>query len=284
MDLKQFSTKIFLDSGDPKETKEIIRSLGFLDGQTTNPSLIAKNPQLAEILKQAKLDKKQLMDFYKKTIREIASLDPNLDISIEVYADKNSTSEDLQKQAFEMQTWVENARIKFPTTVAGIQAAVELLKKGGKANMTLIFEQAQVAAIHKATESLQTENNLVVSPFIGRLDDINKNGMDLIKNILEMNQKTNSKIKVLAASIRDLKHIKKCFDLRVDIITGPNKILKELPNIPLKSLKSFPKDNLEPIPFENLDFTKNWKDLYKNHELTEKGLQKFADDWNGLLS
>ena len=89
---KGLKTKIFLDSCDPEETKEILSILGFLDGQTTNPTLVAKNPYAKErFLKGDKFTKEEIYDFYKKIITEISGLSPNGYISIEVYADQNTT-------------------------------------------------------------------------------------------------------------------------------------------------------------------------------------------------
>ena len=87
-------TKIFLDSGNPVETREAIKLLGFLDGQTTNPSLIAKNPELqAKLSAGEKLSSEDVNTFYKSVIEEIHSMIPDGSISIEVYADKNTSKE-----------------------------------------------------------------------------------------------------------------------------------------------------------------------------------------------
>src|SRR6185369_13659357 len=100
-------TKIFLDSGDPAETKEALALLGFLDGQTTNPSLIAKNP--ATVGK--KFSKTEIFDFYKTVVGEISALIPNGSVSIEVYADANTSSDEMLAQAREFFTWIPNAHI-----------------------------------------------------------------------------------------------------------------------------------------------------------------------------
>ena len=92
----KLNTKIFLDSGNPKETKDILQQMGFLDGQTTNPSLITQNPVLQEKLSRGvKLDTKELFEEYKKIILEIKDIIPNGAISIEVYADLNTTSSEM---------------------------------------------------------------------------------------------------------------------------------------------------------------------------------------------
>jgi transaldolase len=93
-------TKIFLDSGDPAETKEAIRVLGFLDGQTTNPTLIAKNPQVkARIDSGHTYAKTEILEFYKKDVQEISSLIPKGSVSIEVYDDNTTACEHMIIQA-----------------------------------------------------------------------------------------------------------------------------------------------------------------------------------------
>src|SRR3989344_2946519 len=87
-------TKIFLDSGDPAETREAIKLLGFLDGQTTNPSLVAKNPETAG----KKFTKPEIFDFYKKVVTEVSGLIPDGSVSIEVYADMDTTADQMLEQ------------------------------------------------------------------------------------------------------------------------------------------------------------------------------------------
>ena len=88
---RNFKTRIFLDSGDPEETKEATKLLGFLDGQTTNPTLISKNPDAAARLARGeKFTGAEILDFYKKTVREISGLIPDGSVSIEVYADPST--------------------------------------------------------------------------------------------------------------------------------------------------------------------------------------------------
>src|SRR3990167_3042266 len=100
-------TKIFLDSGDPAETREAIKLLGFLDGQTTNPSLIAKNPQTTG----KKFSKQEILDFYKKVVQEISGLIPDGSVSIEVYADGQTSSDEMLSQGREFFQWIPNAHI-----------------------------------------------------------------------------------------------------------------------------------------------------------------------------
>lgn len=288
MDLK---TKIFLDSSDIFQTKEILQLLGFLDGQTTNPSLVAKNLELTKILKnQGKLKKDELLDFYKKTVIQISQIIPNKSVSIEVYADKNSSKDELLDQAKIMQTWIldpQACHIKLPTTKAGLEAATEIVKNGGNVNMTLVFEQEQAAAVHKATLGSK-KNQVLLSPFIGRLNDQGKDGTNLISNIQKMYQENQSQVQILAASIRSTDQLIKCLELEVDIITAPFEVLKDWAdlgkpskNSQYETLKEV--QNLKPILYQNLDMQKSWDQFNIQSELTDKGLQKFVQDWTGLI-
>ena len=114
-------TKIFLDGGDSNETKDIINLLGFLDGQTTNPTLISKNPEAAKRLKLGqKFSQEEILEFYKNVVMGISKLIPNGSISIEVYADKKTSAKQMLKQGREMFSWIPNAHIKYPTTKEGL--------------------------------------------------------------------------------------------------------------------------------------------------------------------
>src|SRR3989338_2804155 len=100
-------TKIFLDGGDPKETKEIIRILGFLDGQTTNPTLIAKNPEaMARLDAGKKFTKEEIYRFYRGVVEEISGLIPDGSVSVEVYADKETSAGEMFREGFEMFGWI----------------------------------------------------------------------------------------------------------------------------------------------------------------------------------
>jgi transaldolase len=283
MNQNNFSTKFFLDSADPNETRQLLTILKNLSGQTTNPSLVVKNPKIKDFYEKNKIDNQKLFELYKEAIVEILEINPNLDVSVEVYADQKTSFQKILNQAKEIQAWNlgKNIRVKFPSTPNGIEAAIEYLKHKGKINMTLIFNQFQAAAIQKATENLQTKDNIVISPFIGRLDDIQENGMDLIKNIQKMYKESNSKIQILAASIRSERHLIQCLNLKVDIITAGLESLKTISNLDLN--QKFQTPELKEIPYQKIDFNKTWQQIYKNDKLTEAGLIKFADDWNAVL-
>ena len=282
-------TKFFLDSCDPTETKIAIETLSHLDGQTTNPTLLVKNPLVQARLNGGKMPEKELLELYKKAIVEISNLIPNESVSIEVYADWNSTKEDLLAQATEFYTWIPNAHIKFPTITAGIEAAEEFVNTGGRVNMTLVFSQAQALAVHNATLNTKNAGDVLLSPFLGRLDDIDQNGMDLINNIRKMYDVLDSKVSLLAASTRTLDHILGCLtpyeNKECDIITAPLSLWQNY-EANKEQLEGFvyPENNLKSILYEVLDYSKNWKELNIEHELTVKGLDRFVADWNGVIT
>ena len=282
-------TKFFLDSCDPSETKIAIQTLDHLDGQTTNPTLLVKNPLVQARLNGGKMPEKELLELYKKAIVEISNLIPNGSVSIEVYADWNSTKEDLLVQANEFYTWIPNAHIKFPTITAGIEAAEEFVNNGGRVNMTLVFSQSQALAIHNATLSMKNAGDVLLSPFLGRLDDTDQNGMDLINNIRKMYSELDSKVSLLAASTRTLDHILGCLtpyeNKECDIITAPLSLWQNYEANKAKLVGFvYPENTLKPILYEVLDYSKNWKELNIEHELTVKGLDRFVADWNGVIT
>jgi transaldolase len=274
-------TRIFLDSGDPDETREAIKLLGFLDGQTTNPSLIAKNPQT----KGKKFSQTEVFEFYRNVVGEVSALIPEGSVSIEVYADDKTTTEAMLGQGLEFFEWIPNAHIKFPTTTAGLKAAEVAVKEGMRVNMTLCFSQAQAAAVYAATRGA-VKGQVYVSPFVGRLDDIGQNGMDAVKNILAMYKQGDGHVAVLTASVRNLNHFLYALALGSDIITAPLKTIKEWVEagfeIPTMGFKYGP-DGLKAIPYETLDLNENWTKFDLIHQLTEKGIEKFSQDWNALI-
>ncbi len=276
---KNLQTKIFLDSGDPEETREIKKLLGFLDGQTTNPSLIAKNPNAAG----KKFTANEINDFYKKIIQELEEIIPEGSLSIEVYADSNTSVEDMLSQAREMYTWSKNAYIKLPITVNGLEAAKILSDDGIRVNMTLCFSEEQATAVYSATAIAHT-GGVYISPFVGRLDDKGSDGMSLIKNIKKLYSKGDGHVSVLSASIRSLDHFLASIAYGADIITVPAEILREwaAAGMPVDSSYEY-NTELEQIDFIDFDLQSDWKNLNIQHDLTDVGLQKFADDWNNLV-
>ena len=210
--------KIYIDSSDIKEIKEINKTK-LVDGITTNPSLIAKQ-------------NKNIKTILKEICNEIKG-----PVSAEVTA---VDCEGMLKEAKILKKIAKNIVIKLPLTFEGLKACKELSAKGIKTNVTLCFSvtQALMAAKSGAT---------YVSPFIGRLDDIGKSGVGLIQDIREVfDNYKDLKTKILSASIRNIDHVKEVAKAGSDIATIPPKVFHE---------------------------------MYK-HELTDKGLKIFLDDWN----
>jgi len=279
-------TRIFVDGGDPEETREIQKLLGFLDGQTTNPTLISKNPRVKERLKRGeKFTSTELLDYYRKVVTEISTMIPAGSVSVEVYADPSTKSAEMIATAKEMFSWIPNAHIKFPSTVEGIEAARQAVAERMRVNMTLCFSQSQAAAVYAATRGAR-RGDVFVSPFIGRLDDRGENGMDLISNILAMYRGGDGHVEVLTASVRSLNHLLFALKLGSDIISCPAEILKEWAQrgcpIPPADFEYRP-DGLKPIPYEHLSLLSNWQDYDVSHQLTIKGMERFSEDWNKLI-
>lgn len=280
-------TKIFLDSSDPNETKEAIKLLGFLDGQTTNPTSFTKSfCARHQFDKEKKFSEEEILFFYKSVVCEISSLLPNGSVSIEVYIDKCTSKEKIIKQAKEMYSWIPNAHIKLPICEAGLGAAEELSGNGIRLNMTLCFSQEQAAAVYSSTKSIQTKGGIFISPFVGRLSDLGINGMDLIVNIVKMYKEGDRHVEVLSASFRNIEHFLCSIKLDADIITAPLKILKEWADmgmpIPDESYV-YNSEGLSAIEYKDISLNKDWREYNIKHELTDKGIDRFASDWNGLI-
>jgi len=279
-------TRIFLDGGNPDETIAVLALTGFLDGQTTNPTLIAKNPEARKRLAQGiKFNSKEIFTFYRGVVTTLSGLLPQGSVSIEVYADQTTTAEAMLKQGTEMFAWIPNAHVKFPTSREGLKAAHLAVKAGLRVNMTLVFSQEQAAAVYAATAGAK-KGQVFLSPFIGRLDDINENGMDLIDNIIRMYGKGDGHVEVLTASVRTFDHFLYALKLGSDIITAPFEIIKNwgekgLP-VPGKEYQ-YDAKGLKAIPFRELDLSKPWESFDIRHPLTDKGMEKFSADWNALI-
>src|SRR4051794_15586820 len=182
---KKPKTKILVDGGDPAETLRVKNLLGFVDGQTTNPSLIAKNPEIQrQIASGHTLTSQAEKDEYRKIVQAISPLVGDAGVSIEVFADLDTTAEDMLAQGKEMFSWIPNAYIKYPCTREGLRAAQMSVPQQIRVNMTLCFSQEQAAAVYVATKG--SKEPAYVSPFVGRLDDRGENGIDLVKNIKTM--------------------------------------------------------------------------------------------------
>jgi transaldolase len=278
-------TKILVDGGDPQETLRVKELLGFVDGQTTNPSLVANNPHIKQLLASGhKLSEQEEMDEYRKIVREISPLVGDAGVSIEVFSDQQTTAQQMVVQGKQMYSWISNAYVKYPCTPEGLRAAQMSVSDGLRVNLTLCFSQQQAAAVYAATKG--TRAPAYVSPFVGRLDDIGQNGMDLIKNVKQMFAHGDGHVKVLAASIRNLEQLFCCFSLDVDLVTVPAKVLT------LWAEKGFPmpeanfqyRSSAKPIPYEELDLAQQWESFDIEHELTIRGLEKFVADYRKSLA
>jgi transaldolase len=278
---------MFLDGGNPDETRQIISLLGFLDGQTTNPTLIAKNPDArARLERGEKFSAQEITEFYKGVVKEISGLIPQGSVSVEVYADARTPSDQMVSQGTEMFSWIPNAHIKFPSTKEGLGAAEQAIRRGLRVNMTLCFTQEQAAAVYSATVGAK-KGDVFVSPFVGRLDDRGEDGMDLIANVLTMYRTGDSHVEVLTASVRTMDHFLYALRLGSDIITAPFAILKEwgqkgLP-IPEEDYVHDAK-SLTRIPYKTIDIGRSWSEYDIAHELTDKGMELFSRDWNNLIA
>ena len=278
-------TKILVDGGDPQETRHIKESLGFVDGQTTNPTLIAKNPHIKELVASGqKLSKKQELEEYKKIVETISPLVGDAGVSIEVFADEKTNAQEMFEQGKEMFTWIPNGYIKYPTTTEGLRAAQMSVGQQMRVNMTLCFSQQQAAAVYAATKG--TKQPVYVSPFVGRLDDIDQNGMDVVRNIKRMFAQGDGHVLVLAASLRSVEHLLYCFALESELVTVPAKILEQWAqmNFPIPDKQFQYKSSAKPIPYEELNLEQPWESFDVEHELTRKGIEKFAADYRATLS
>ena len=278
-------TKILVDGGDPQETLRAKELLGFVDGQTTNPSLIAKNPHIKELIASGhKLSGREEMDEYKKIVQTISPMVGDAGVSIEVFSDEKTSAQEMFTQGQEMYSWVPNAYVKYPCTAEGLRAAQMSVKQGIRVNMTLCFSQQQAAAVYAATRG--TKEPAYVSPFVGRLDDSGQNGMDVVKNIKRMFSRGDGHVLVLAASIRSLEHLLYCFALQTELATVPAKILElwASTNLPMPDEQFQYKASGKPIPYEELDLGQAWESFDIQHELTRKGIEKFAADYRATLA
>jgi len=283
---KNMNARLFLDGGNQEETKAVLKQIGFLDGQTTNPTLISKNPEARKRLEQGnKFSRTEIFTFYRGVVNILSGLLPKGSISIEVYADAKTSAEEMLKQGKEMFTWIPNAHIKFPTSREGLKAAQQAVKAGLRVNMTLVFSQEQAAAVYAATRGAR-KGQVFLSPFIGRLDDRGENGMDLIANVIRMYRKGDGHVEVLTASVRNIDHFLYALKLGSDIITAPFEMIKVWgeKGLPIPSNEyHYDTKGLKPIPFSELDLSKSWESFDIRHDLTDKGMEKFSADWNALI-
>lgn len=208
--------KFFIDTANLDEIKEA-NELGLIDGVTTNPSLVAKEGDV---------------DF-KEHIARICEIVKG-DVSAEVTA---LDTEGMLSQGRELAKIADNVVIKCPLTLDGLKATRVFRSEGTKVNVTLCFSAAQALLAAKAGASY-------ISPFIGRLDDIAQDGMQLIRDIVQIYDNYGFETEVLAASIRHPMHIVDCALAGADVATIPFKVIQQLAKHPLtdKGLDSFLSD------------------------------------------
>jgi len=208
--------KFFLDTANLADIKKYA-ALGVVDGVTTNPSLIAKEGVSLE-----------------KRIKEICAVVKG-PVSSEVIA---TDFDGMMKEGRKYSKWAKNVYVKTPMTPDGIRACRALTDEGVKVNVTLIFTANQGLIAAKAGAKL-------ISPFIGRLDDISENGMTVVEDLVIMMANYNFDAEILAASIRHPRHVTEAALAGADIVTLPPAVL----------------------------------DLMFKHPLTDKGLATFLADW-----
>src|SRR3990172_8047080 len=118
---QDLKTRIFLDGGNSDETRDLITRLGFLDGQTTNPTLISKNPEARKQLEKGeKFSKEEILAFYRGVVKTVSDLIPRGSVSVEVYADARTSAQDMLRQGRGMFGLGPNSHIKFPTSREGL--------------------------------------------------------------------------------------------------------------------------------------------------------------------
>jgi len=212
--------QIFLDTANLDEIREAA-TWGVISGVTTNPSLVAKEKR----------------DF-KSLVEEIARIVPG-PISAEVMSE---TAPGMIPEARELSKIAPNIVVKIPMTKEGLKAVKVLSKEGVKTNVTLIFSAAQglLASLAGAT---------YVSPFVGRMDDVGNEGMDVVEDLVVFIENYNLPTRVIAASIRHPMHVIEAARASAHIATVPFKVLEQM----------------------------------LHHPLTDIGIQRFKDDW-GLLA
>lgn len=196
--------KFFLDTANIDAIKKYT-AWGIVDGVTTNPTLIAKEGVSLE-----------------KRIKEITKVVKG-PVSAEVIA---TDTDGMIREGRKYATWGKNIYVKVPCTPEGLQAVTIFKKEGIKTNVTLVFSAGQALMVAKAGGDL-------VSPFIGRLDDIAEDGMHLIEEIMDIYANYGFATQVLVASIRHPRHVIDAARLGADIGTMPPEILEKLIKHPL---------------------------------------------------
>lgn len=207
--------KFFVDTAEIDDIKEL-NDLGMVDGVTTNPSLILKSGR-------------DIMEVTK----EICSIVSG-PVSAEVVA---LEADAMIAEGRKLAEIADNIAIKLPLTWDGLKACKVLTGEGRMVNVTLCFSATQALLAAKAGATF-------ISPFIGRLDDINMDGMELIEDIRTIYDNYGFETNILAASIRSVNHVQDCARIGADVMTAPPEVIKKLAMHPLtdKGLDQFMKD------------------------------------------
>ena len=196
--------KFFLDTAEIKEIRELAAS-GLVDGITTNPSLVMKSGRP-----------------FVDVVREICEVIPG-PVSAEVIATEHET---MLAEGRKLAKIAGNVVVKVPLTPDGLKTCYKLSQEGTKVNVTLCFSAAQALLAAKSGATY-------ISPFVGRLDDISQDGLELIAQIRTIYDNYGFRTEILAASIRHTIHLIKCAEIGADVVTCPLKVITDLLNHPL---------------------------------------------------
>lgn len=209
--------KFFIDTAEIEEIRQA-NLRGWVDGVTTNPSLIAKSG-------------KPFFDVIKEICKEVPG-----PVSAEVISLK---ADEMVREGLELAKIADNVVVKIPMCEDGMIAVKKLKSEGIRTNVTLVFSPMQALLAAKAGATM-------VSPFVGRLDDIGVEGMQMVSQVIQMYQNYDFSTEVLVASVRSPMHIQVAAEMGADIATIPFKVMQQM----------------------------------THHPLTDKGIKAFLDDWN----
>lgn len=210
--------KFFIDTADVNEIKAA-NERGWVDGVTTNPSLIAKSGRN-----------------FEDVIKEICKMVPGKPVSAEVISLK---ADEMVKEGVALAKWADNVVVKIPMCEDGMIAVKKLTAEGIKTNVTLVFSVMQALLAAKAGATM-------VSPFVGRLDDVGSDGMVMVNEVIQVYRNYDFATEVLVASVRSPMHLQQAALMGADIATIPYKVMQGM----------------------------------TGHPLTTKGIEMFLSDWN----
>lgn len=209
--------KFFIDTADIEEIRQANKR-GWVDGVTTNPSLIAKSGRV-----------------FHDVIKEICKEVPG-PVSAEVIS---LQADEMFSEGVQLAKLADNVVVKVPMTEDGMIAVRRFTAEGIRTNVTLVFNPLQALLAAKAGATM-------VSPFVGRLDDIGQDGMEMVSQIIQIYDNYDFQTEVLVASVRSPNHVLAAIQMGADIATMPLKVMQQ----------------------------------FAQHPLTDKGIKMFLDDWN----